>query len=86
MSKCPFTYLCSLFGQVKRDPLADFRGQLTEHLSLETTYHDLAESPVQLIQVGCTTTVPLPVSPKEPVRVNEELSCSWRCIFYTFHA
>lgn len=65
------TYLCGLFWQVKGDTLADFGGQLTEHLSLETTNHDLAQPLVQLRQVGRPATVPLPASPKVPVSRGE---------------
>lgn len=61
-------YLCSLFGQVERDTLADFGGQLSEHVSLETTDHDLAQTLVQLVQVGRTPTVPLSARPKVPIR------------------
>lgn len=61
-------YLGGLFWQVKGDTLADFGGQLTEHLGLETTYHDLAQLLVQLRQVGRPATVPLPATPKVPAR------------------
>lgn len=61
-------YLCSLLRQVEGDTLADFRGQLSEHLSLEATDHDLAQPLVQLLQVGRPATVPLPARPKVPVR------------------
>lgn len=60
-------YLCSLFRQVKGDTLADFGGQLTEHVSLETADHDLAQPLVQLLQVGRPPTVPLPARPEVPV-------------------
>lgn len=61
-------YLCSFLGQVKGDTLADFGGQLTEHISFETTDHDLTQPLVQLLQVGRPATVPLPARPKIPVR------------------
>ena len=64
----PNKYLRSLLGQVEGDPLADFGGQLTEHLGLETADHDLAQPLVQLLQVGCPATVPLPPRPEVPVR------------------
>lgn len=64
----PNVYLCSLLGQVEGDALADFGGQLSEHVSLETTDHDLAQPLVQLVQVGRTPTVPLPASSKVPMR------------------
>lgn len=61
-------YLCSLLGQVEGDPLADFGRQLREHLGLKTTDHDLAQPPVQLVQVGRSARVPLPARPKVPAR------------------
>ena len=61
-------YLCSLFRQVEGDPLADFWGQLTKHLSFETADHDLAQPLVQLLQVGRAATVPLPARPEVPAR------------------
>lgn len=64
---CPNVYLCSFLRQVEGDTLADFGGQLTEHLGLETTDHDLAQPLVQLLQVGRPATVPLPARPKVPV-------------------
>lgn len=68
---CPNMYLCSLLRQVEGDPLADFGGQLSEHVGLETTDHDLAQSLVQILQVGRTATVPLPARPEVPVRERE---------------
>lgn len=65
---CPNMYLCGLLRQVEGDTLADFGGQLGEHLSLETTDHDLTQPLVQLLQVGSPATVPLPARPEVPVR------------------
>lgn len=68
---CPNVYLSSLFRQIKWDTLADFGGQLSEHLRLESADHDLAQPLVQLLQVGRPATVPLSARPKVPARKSE---------------
>lgn len=60
--------LCSLLRQVEGNTLADFGRQLSEHFCLETTDHDPAQPLVQLVQVRCPTTVPLPATPEVPMR------------------
>ncbi len=76
-------YLCSLLRQVEGDTLADFGGQLTEHLGLETADHDLAQPLVQLPQVGRPATVPLPARPKVPARERMRREAVSADAFYT---
>lgn len=69
----PTAYLSCLFGQVKGDSLADFRRQLTENISFESANHNLTQSAVQLLQVGRSTTIPLPTTPKIPAKQSNML-------------
>lgn len=61
-------YLGGLLGQLKRNPLADLRRQLVQHVGLEAADHHLAEAAMQLVQVGGTTAVPLPPPTKVPAK------------------
>lgn len=42
-------YLRSFFRQVKGDPLADFRRELAQDISLKTADHDLTQLLVELV-------------------------------------
>lgn len=72
------SYLRGILGQVEWDALSDFGGQLAEDIGFEATDHNLAQSLVQLVQVGRPPTIPLPPIPEVPVRdataPNEEKS------------